>query len=272
MSIGGPTAQDLITLSINGGNAPIQGIINLKLLPPTLTSITSTGASANQPVIVQGHDLIGIPSLYFAGIRGAAVPATVQNSTDTEIDATVPFGATDGPVYAVFNVDSGFNTTSNSIPFSRLANLRIRAPQKDLSSGESMQFSWRLLGANSPTVINWTADQGTIDSNGLYQAPMVSSETFATVTGCLPTTTSCDSTVLRILPLVTRPADPLVAMGNTIQLDAEQGGNPVSAQWSTTLGSVTGTGQFTAPTSITQAGPVPVTATVGIPAKLPLSG
>ena len=74
VSIGGPTAQDLITLSINGGNAPIQGIINLKLLPPTLTSITSTGASANQPVIVQGHDLIGIPSLYFAGIRGRRCP------------------------------------------------------------------------------------------------------------------------------------------------------------------------------------------------------
>ncbi len=267
-SIQGPTSQDPFVVSIKDGNAPVSGVINLKLLPPTLTSITPAGASGNQPVVVQGHDLFGVASLYFTGIGGALIPGTVQSSNQsTELDATVPFGAIDGPVYGTFNLGPGFVNTSNSIPFSRLANLRIRAPQKDVSSGESEQFAWRLLGANSPTVINWTADLGTIDSNGLYQAPTVSSETFATVTGCLPTTASCDSTVLRVLPLVIRPPDPLVAMGNGVQLDAEQGGNPVSAQWSTTLGSVTGTGLFTAPTTAAQAGPIPVTATVGTTAQ-----
>jgi hypothetical protein len=142
--------------------------------------------------------------------------------------------------------------------------LRINAPSKDLSSGETMQFSSSLLGANSPSQINWSATTGTISASGFYQAPAVTAESVDHVTGCVQGTNSCNTVVLRILPLRITPDAPIVSLGNSIQLNADVGGSSQTAQWSVLAGGgAIANGLYTAPSSATGAGPVAVSASVG---------
>src|SRR5208282_3080854 len=95
------------------------------------------------------------------------------------------------------------------------------------------------------------------------QAPVVSSESYSRVTGCLQGTISCNSVLLRILPFRIGPLNPIVNVGDTIQLDALQGGSVLSPQWLVAAGggSITPGGLFTAPTTAAQAGPVVIGAT-----------
>lgn len=54
---------------------------------------------------------------------------------------------------------------TNSVNFTRLPNLHIRGQNTELSSSETTQFVWSLLGGNTTKAIEWTADQGTINTD-----------------------------------------------------------------------------------------------------------
>lgn len=205
--------------------------IKLQIPKPVITSIVPNGASANEFVTINGQNFFGMQQIYFPGPNGTTLSAAVINASLTQLTTTVPLGVVDGPVFVNSMVFAGVITTSNSINFHRLPNIRIRASQKDLSSGESTQFTYRVLGASSSQSPTWTTNLGNISPSGLYQAPTVSQENFATVTGCLPNTRSCDSTMLRITPLRIAPPAPVVSVGNNLQLDAVEG-SPISATWS----------------------------------------
>ena len=177
----------------------------------------------------------------------------------------MPFGSVSGPVYLTLApLLQGASETTNSVAFTRLPNLHIHAPAKDLSSGETMQFSSSLLGADTPAQINWTATSGSFSGNGLYHAPVVTSESFDRVTGCLQDTLSCDTVLLRVLPMRIAPDAPVVGLGNSIQLDAELGGALQTAQWSVLAGggTISSGGLYTASSVAAKAGPVPVSAAV----------
>jgi hypothetical protein len=223
--------------------------------PPVLTSITPSSAIAGEVLTVDvtfNSNVIETPQMVFSGVGGTNV--TMQLQTGNGLTVTVPQPGSGASVL-----------TSNSVPFTRLPNLQVRAPTKDLSSGESLQLDWRLLGASTPNVVSWTADSGSVSAQGLFQAPVVSSESYSRVTGCLQNTNSCNTVLLRILPFRIGPSSPIVNVGNTIQLDAIQGESLLSPQWSVLAGggSVTSGGLFTAPTTPAQAGPVPIGATAG---------
>jgi hypothetical protein len=258
-------ASDTVSVNVaNAGSASVAAAITLQIPPPVLTSIAPDGASANEPVAINGNDLYGPTQILFPGPNGSTLSPDFQAVSLTQITTTVPLGAVSGPVYIQSAPTTGVTDTSNSIAFARLPNLRIRAGTRDLSSGESIQFAYRLLGASNPRTVNWTADVGSVNSTGLYQAPAVTRESFAKVTACVATTRSCDSTILRILPLRIEPQAPIVALGQTLQLDAVQG-SQTPASWSVLAGggSFTSSGLFTAPTIPLQAGGVPISATAG---------
>ncbi len=189
----------------------------------------------------------------------------LQQVSYSQITATVPFGAATGPISVNLTPFQGTNETTNSITLTRLPNLLVHAANKDLSSGQTLQLDWRLLGASTPNVVTWTADSGSVSAQGVFQAPVVSSESYSRVTGCLQNTNSCDAVLLRILPFRIGPSNPVVNVGNTVQLDAIQGGSLLSPQWSVLAGggSITSGGLFAAPTTAAQAGPVPIVATAG---------
>jgi len=239
------------------------------LVPIVFNSITPSSASAGDIVTVDAtfnFNIIETPQLVFSATNGT-ISSSLQMTNGLTVQ--VPFGATSGPVYISVPPQPGgaitIAETSNSVQFTRLPNLRVRAPNKDLSSGETLQLDWRLLGASTPSVVTWKADSGTVNSQGVFQAPTVASESYSHVTGCLTNTTSCNAVLLRILPFRIAPSNPIVSVGGTLQLSAVQGGSLLSPQWSIVAGggSITSGGLFTAPTSAAESGPVIVAATVG---------
>lgn len=255
-----------LTNAVGGGAV---ATITLKFPPPAVNSITPNGASANEGITISGQNFYEPSAILFPGPNGTMLRTNIEQtaSTLTQIPAVVPLGATSGQVVVQFSQEG--STISVPTPFVRVPNVRIRAPQKDLSSGETLQFQSVLLGGSSPNTVNWTADMGNISSTGLYQAPTVSQETFATVTGCLAGTRSCDATLLRVVPVRISPVFPVTSLGQSLQLDAIAG-SPTSANWSLLAGgsSVSSTGLFTAPTNPLQAGGEPVLASNGSASEL----
>lgn len=239
------------------------------LVPVVLNSITPSSASAGEVLTVDATfniNVIETPQMVFSGANGTSVSMSCQ--TATGLTVVVPFGATSGPVSMSIPPQPGSGAsvvTSNSVPFTRLPNLLIHAPNKDLSSGETLQFQYRLLGANTPNVVAWTSDSGNITSSGLFTAPTVSGESYSHVTGCLQGTNSCDVVLLRILPFRITPSDPMVSLGNTLQFDAVEGGSTLSPTWSVLAGggTINSAGLYTAPTTTAGAGGVPVQAQNG---------
>jgi hypothetical protein len=239
------------------------------LVPVVLNSITPRSASAGEVLTVDATfniNVIETPQMVFSGANGTSVSMSCQ--TATGLTVVVPFGATSGPVSMSIPPQPGSGAsvvTSNSVPFTRLPNLLIHAPNKDLSSGETLQFQYRLLGASTPNVVTWASDSGNITSSGLFNAPTVSSEGYSHVTGCLQGTNSCDVVLLRILPFRITPSDPMVSLGNTLQFDAVEGSSTLSPTWSVLAGggTINAAGLYTAPTTNAGAGGVPVQAQNG---------
>jgi len=256
----GQNFQDSVYVHVAGGGDSVSDNVTLAIPPPVINSVAPSSASANETITITGQDLYGLASISFPGPFGSTLSPPFS-PTLTGFTTTVPLGAVTGTVNVRFTPADGV-TNSGSFAFTRMPNLRIRANQKDITGGESVQFAYRLLGATSPNTINWTTDLGTVSNSGLYQAPVVTQESFATVTACLVGTNSCDATMLRILPMRISPAMPDVALGKAVQLDAIEG-SLVSANWSVLAGggSINGSGRFTAPTTVAQAGAVPVSAT-----------
>jgi hypothetical protein len=240
------------------------------LVPVVLNSITPSSASAGEVLTVNATfniNLIETPQMVFSGANGTSVSMSMQTGNGLTVD--VPFGATSGPVYISVPPQPGgvitIAETSNSVQFTRQPNRLIHAPNKDLSSGETLQFEYRLLGANTPNVVSWTSDAGNIASSGLFTAPTVSGESYSHVTGCLQGTNSCDVVLLRILPFRITPSEPMVSLGNTLQFDALEGSTTLSPSWSVLAGggTINSGGLYTAPTTADEAGGVPVQAQNG---------
>ena len=232
-----------------------------------LTSITPNAASAGEQITINGQNLEGATTVVFSGVNGTSI-SMPASSRFRPTRSRLRFRSEQQRDRSYVNLTPFLeapNETTNSLTLTRLPNLLVHAANKDLSSGETLQLDWRLLGASTPNVVTWTADSGSVSAQGVFQAPVVSSESYSRVTGCLQSTNSCNTVLLRILPFRIGPSNPIVNVGNTIQLDAIQGGSSLAPQWSVLAGggSITSGGLFTAPTTAAQAGPVPIGATAG---------
>src|SRR5580658_3782351 len=123
-----------------------------------LTSTTPGAASAGVQITVNGQNLDSTTQVVFPGANGTSIALPFEILSSSTITTMVPFGSTTGPLYVNYIPLQGLSETSNSITFTRLPNLRVHASTKDLSSGETLQLDWRLLGATTPSVITWAAD------------------------------------------------------------------------------------------------------------------
>ena len=129
-----------------------------------LNSISPTSGSAGDVLTVDATfngSVIETPQMVFSGPNGTSISSTFQ--TATGLSVVVPFGATSGPVFISVPPQPGSGAsvlTSNSLPFARLPNLLLHAPNKDVSSGEAEQFEYRLLGAAIPNVVTWKSELG----------------------------------------------------------------------------------------------------------------
>jgi hypothetical protein len=262
-----PPNPNNITIAATSVQTPtVFGVAIANVVAPTVfASITPSSASAGESVVIDIENGYDTMSVVFPAANGTTITLPLILTSGNGFTIDVPFGATSGNVYITATTLQGTAISTNSLPFTRLPNLLVHAPTKDLSSGETLQLDWRLLGASTPNVITWTADSGSISAQGSYQAPVVSSESYAHVTGCVQQTNSCNTVLLRVLPFRIVPDDPIVNVGDAVQLSAIQGQSTLSPQWSVLAGggSISAGGLFTAPTVAAQAGAVPISATTG---------
>ncbi|MGA9804912.1 MAG: hypothetical protein WBQ46_16830 [Terriglobales bacterium] len=257
--------QDTVSASVMGATGSVSTFVSLQPIPPQLISISPDKAVVGQTVTLKTEQLYNATQVFFSLPNGNSVTANFTAISPTQMTATVPVGTASGPVFVQYTPSVGGTASTNSVNFTRLPNLHIRAQNTELSSGETTQFNWSLLGGNTSNAIEWTADQGTISATGLYQAPAVSGEEFATITGCITSTKACDSVMVHVLPFRIDPPAPVTSLGGTVQLNAIQGGSLLSPTWSLPAadGEITSAGLFTAPTNASQAGYIPVAASFG---------
>src|SRR5262249_39583328 len=100
--------------------------------------------------------------------------ATIVSVTSFKVVATVPSGATTGPV----TITTPTGSVTTTVPFT-IAGLRITPSTASVKFGESLQFTSEVLPATLDQSVEWSVDGvvggnasvGTISSTGLYTAP-----------------------------------------------------------------------------------------------------
>jgi uncharacterized protein (TIGR03437 family) len=228
--------------------------------PPVLTGLSPSSAAVGQQVQLLGQSVDDSNlTVYFTGPNGVLIPEYPDGQP-----IVVPIGATTGPVYVEARPDDLSTVRSNGVLFTRQPRLLLHAGQNDLAAGEGVQVAARFLGSGSPQPLDWTADQGMVDTDGNYTAPAsLQVDGFAHVTACLEGTQSCDTVVLGLHPFRITPAEPQVQAGATLQLSALASGAHIVPVWSVQAGggSLMPNGLFTAPSDLMDSGGIPISAT-----------
>jgi hypothetical protein len=258
-----------VVRAVSAANQGAQAVTTVSLVPPTptITGLSPLPAAAGTPLQISGTFDPGAElTVFYPGPNGTTIPVLWQSQITSAYSKNVPLGASSGPLsiqQVCESVGNGFEWApqqSNSVQFLRLPSLRIRADQQVLSTGESVQMKAAFLGDPTPQPITWSATSGTVTSGGLYTA---GSSGWDKVTGCITGTQQCDFFVFSIVPARISPAVPVVPTGGTLQLSEVQGTTTLSPTWMIEAGggTISGTGLYTAPTTIPASGAIPVTAT-----------
>lgn len=203
---------------------------------PAISQITPSSAGAGDQVQILGHSFAGNTTIYFPGPGGIQLAVPLGNVTGlSQLQCTVPLSSVSGPVFLQTKTDTAVMFTSNSVAFTRIPHIRIRANRRDLSAGEMVQFQSRILGEDLSPAVTWTADLGTISGTGAYVAPAnLTMYSFAVVSGCIQAGHACDKFRLGLHPFRVGPTVPIVAGGHSLQLGGILGNGAVSPWWALT--------------------------------------
>lgn len=233
--------------------------------PPIITQIVPSTASVGDPIQIFGSGFTGTTTIYFPGPNGILIAVPLGNAGGSPLSSAVPLSSVSGPVYVQVQPQGGSVLTSNSVAFTRIPNIRIRANRRDLSSGETVQFQYRILGEDLSQAITWTADVGTITASGAYTAPSnLTTDAFAVVSGCIQASQVCNQFRLGLHPFRLEPAVPIVVGGQSLQLSAILGLSTLSPTWNLTgPGSLSPNGLYTASSLVADGGSANVSASTG---------
>ncbi len=215
-----PVAQVGVTykqiLTVSGGKAPYVFSLSWGSLPPGMTLSPSTGIISGTP------------------------PTT----------GTFGFG-----VHVVDSSDLG-GASAFSMTVMAPAIVTVTPATDSIPSASTLQLS--ALVTNASQAVTWSASAGTISSNGLYKAPAVTATTTVTVTATSTAETSASGTAtLTIVPpaiappvtVTVTPATDTVTSAATVQFSAlVTNTSNVAVTWSTSAGTISSTGLYTAPT------------------------
>jgi len=132
-----------------------------------------------------------------------------------------------------------------------------------LQVGKGQQFNANVSGSSNQAV-SWKAARGSIDSSGMYMAPMIQGSDTVTATSTADPSTSASATVnvtaAASVSVTISPSTALLTTGGTQQFTATvSGGSSTGVSWSATGGSISASGLYTAPST---AGTYSVTASV----------
>jgi len=118
---------------------------------PVINQIIPSSAPVGTQIRIQGHSFSGFTTVHFSGPNDLSLAIPLGNTlgSPTEVTVKVPLATISGPVYLQTQIQGGPLLTSNTVAFTRIPHLRIRANRHDLSSGETTQFQSRILGGDS---------------------------------------------------------------------------------------------------------------------------
>jgi len=239
------------TVSALGSDKKTSAVVYVAVEPagPSITSISPSpiptgsytatltgagfvsGAMARNPGVNLSTTFVNSTTLKVSGYQGTAGATTFQVMNP---------GTLWGPSFIVHFVASGPPPAQTISPTS--ATVKLDATQQFTSSGAT----------------SWTASAGTISSSGLYTAPStMPSSSSVTVTATGPGGKASATVTLQVLnPQTISPVTVSLNLGGTQQFTSAG-----ATAWTATYGSVTSTGNYTAPSAMSSTGTDSVTAT-----------
>jgi hypothetical protein len=256
--IGGNASVGTITTS-GAYTAPsnISALTTVSIMATTVATPTVSGTAsvwlAGMPTIISISPPQGAPgdqiqisgiafgssrqTVIFSGSNGIGIAQPVSQWSPTSLTVEVPLQAATGPLFVQVSDAPLSTTNSNSVPFARVPDLRIRGPKNDLGAGEDEDFAVSVFGSSATQTIVWSTDQGSITNNGAYVAPAsAQADTFAHVNACIQGTQICDTLLLGLHPFRVDPVAPVAALGASVQMGGLAAGLPVPATWSLLTG------------------------------------
>ncbi len=267
-------SQNYAEIGATVGFTPTRIWIKLVIPPPEFTGITPERAVKDQEISVIGKNFFFSKVVVtFSGPNGGEIRTPLRDAAITRISVPVPAGVVTGYVsvrafvgeQACFFPKVGYLT--------RLPGLRIYSDQKDVAAGESVKIKSALLGADTPSGIVWSADVGSISTDGTYRAPAAVTEgTFARVSGCTAEGNVCQNVDLKLHRFRISPAAPAVAMGRALQLSVVPPAPDVRWSIESGGGTITQTGYYQASASASDSGAVVVAAKIaGVTQKVTIA-
>ena len=193
-------------LAVSGGNSPYSFTVKTGTLPPGISLNAATGSLSGTP--------------------------TASGNFSFEVLAT-DLPHPDQGSHAFFIVVNG--TTGGRAGGHGGVTIGVSPASVTLSSNQTQQFTANVTGTSN-TAVAWSATGGTVDSNGLYTAPTVTTQTNLVVTA----TSSADPSASASAAVTVDPANRQALQITTGGLPQGQQGSP----YSDTFAAVGGTAPY----------------------------
>jgi hypothetical protein len=200
----------------------------------------------------------------FAGtnVSGATLAIPPGQSSATFTYNRTGAGTSNLSISSIGLTISGSPIAYVASPVSSITGVSVSPPAPTVSGGQTQAFSANVTGTGSfSSAVNWTSTAGTIDSGGNFTAPFASGSPqtiTVTATSTQDNTKSGTATVTvpanasTVTGVSVSPSAPSVDGGGTQAFSATVSGTNSPSQsvtWTATLGTIDGSGHFTAPAS-----------------------
>jgi len=224
---------------LSGGSAD-QTMVYVIPSAPRIVSLNPVSPSPGDTVVITTQGLqVSNVTVNFTRVDGTTFGVAATNG-DNQIGIRIPPDAVEGPIQiAAQPVNSAAVLTA---PFEAAISpkLRLHAEQIEIAQGESTRIDVAFLFDARPRALRWSSTYGSVDSTGLFTAPASVSQTlYVRITACLTDRNVCGWSVVAVQPFRFRPAQPAVAAGGSVQLEALAAGSAVPVTWQTQSPNIT---------------------------------
>ena len=214
---------------------------------PAMTTIPSQ-ATVQLTATVSGTTISGVT---WVATQGTVSSSGLYQAPNVSVNtvATVTATSVADPTKSASAVVTVTGTNQDSVVVS------VSPATVSIPSQGTTQLTATVTGTTDPSV-TWTATKGTVSTSGLYQAPAVSAKTVATVIATsVADPTKWASALVTItasgqgsVSVSVTPSTATVASQGTVQFTAAVSGTSnVGVTWTTTQGTITSGGLYTAP-------------------------
>ncbi|HEX6885013.1 MAG TPA: IPT/TIG domain-containing protein [Planctomycetota bacterium] len=207
-------ASGPIEVTTPGGTATSVGDFSVERPAPSIGSFSPTGGPAGTPVAILGSSFGGASRVTFAGI-----PAAFTVTSDTRIDATVPDGATSGPIAVTTPGGTATSKSDFTVPppaptIGGFDPTRGAVGASVAITGTSFTGATRVTFSGTPAAFTVTSDVRieTTVPDGASSGPI------AVTTPSGTATSSSDFTVLPPAPTISSFAPTRGAVGTSVAI------------------------------------------------------